>query len=60
MLDHRHQLADLARRGGRIARDEPLDDLGLEDDVREALGRAVVHGPRDLAAQILLRAQDQP
>ena len=35
-------------------RDEPLHDLGLEDDVGEALGRAVVHRPGDLAAQVLL------
>ena len=44
----------------RVAADEPLDDLGLEDDVRQALGRAVVHRPGDLAAEVLLGAQDDP
>ena len=41
-------------------RHEPLDDLGLEDDVRQALGRAVVHRPGDLAAEVLLGVEDQP
>ncbi len=48
-----------AARSGSL-RDEPLHDLGLEDDVRQALGRAVVHRPGDLAAQVLLGAQEQP
>ena len=39
---------------------EPLDDLGLEDDVRQALGRAVVHRPGDVAAEVLLGAEDDP
>ena len=41
-------------------RHEPLDDLGLEDDVGQALGRPVVHRPGDLAAEVLLGAEDQP
>ena len=43
-------------RHGRVLGDEPLDDLGLEHDVGQALGRAVVHRPGDLAAQVLLGA----
>ena len=60
LLDHRDQLADLALRQGRVLADEPLDDLGLEDDVGQALGRAVVHRPGDLAAQVLLGRQQHP
>ena len=37
-----------------ILADQALDDLCLEDDVGEALGRAVMHRPGDLAAQVLL------
>ena len=44
----------------RVRADQPLDDLGLEHDVRQALGRPVVHRPGDLAPQVLLGAQDQP
>ena len=44
----------------RIALDEALDDLGLEHDVRQALGRPVVHRPGDLAAEVLLGIEDQP
>ena len=40
-------LGDRYRFGG----DQPLYDLRLEHDVREALGRPVVHRPRDLAAE---------
>ena len=43
---------------GSVA-DEPLDDLRLEDDVGQALGRSVVHRPGDLAAEVLLRAEEQ-
>ena len=45
---------------GRVGRHEALDDLGLEHDVGQALGRAVVHRPGDLAAQVLLGAEEQP
>ena len=61
LLDHRDQLPDLAARpwlGSR--RHQALDDLGLEDDVGQALGGAVVHRPGDLAAQVLLRVEHQP
>ena len=40
LLDHRDEQADLALAALRVAADEPLDDLGLEDDVGQALGRA--------------------
>ena len=49
-----------ALRARRIAREQPLHDLRLQDDVREALCRPVVHRPGDLAAQILLGRQDDP
>jgi len=48
-----HQLANLRPSGRRIAVHQTLHDLGLEDDVREALGGAVVHRPGDVAAQVL-------
>ena len=44
----------------RVLRQESIDDLGLEDDVRQALGRPVVHRPGDIAAEILLGRQDDP
>ena len=43
-----------------IALHEALHDLGLEHDVGQALGRAVVHRPGDLAAQVLLGGEDDP
>ena len=43
----------------RIGRHEPLDDLGLEHDVRQALGRSVVHRAGDLAAQVLLGTEQE-
>ena len=49
-----------ARAAAGSRSDEPLDDLGLEDDVGQALGRAVVHRPGDLAAEVLLGGQDHP
>ena len=60
LLDHRDELADLALGRSRVAGHEALHDLGLEDDVRQALGRAVVHRAGDLAAQVLLGAEDHP
>ena len=59
LLDHRHELAELPGGTRRVAFHEALDDLGLEDDVREALGGAVVHRPGDLPAQVLLCGEDQ-
>ena len=53
------ELADLVAGLGRVRRHEPLDDLGLEDDVGQALGGAVVHRPGDLATEVLLRAEEQ-
>ena len=49
-----------AARRGRVAIEEALDDLGLEHDVREALGRPVVHRPGDVAAEVLLGGEDHP
>ena len=57
-LDHGDQLADLGPGRGRVAIQEALHDLGLEHDVRQALGRPVVHGPGDVAAEVLLGRQD--
>ena len=39
---------------------EPLDDLRLEDDVRQALRGPVVHLAGDLAAHVLLGGEDHP
>ena len=41
-----------------VALEQALDDLRLERDVGDALGRSVVHLARDLAAHLLLRGQD--
>ena len=53
------ELADLVAGLGRVRRHEPLDDLGLQDDVGQALGGAVVHRPGDLAPEVFLRAEQQ-
>ena len=45
------------RRRGGVALEQALDDLGLEHDVGEALGRPVVHRPGDVAAEVLLGRQ---
>ena len=50
----------LAPGHGRVALQEPVHDLGLEHDVGQRLRRPVVHGPGDLAAQVLLGGQDDP
>ena len=60
LLDHRHEEAQLAAGAVRVAAEQPFHDLGLEDDVRQALGRPVVHRPGDLAAEILLGVEDDP
>ncbi len=60
MLDHSYELPDLGLGLARVAVEQPLHDLSLESDVGEALSRTVVHGPRDLAAQVFLSSQDQP
>jgi hypothetical protein len=44
---------------GRL-RHEAIHDLGLEDDVGQALGRPVVHLPGDLAPQVFLGGEDHP
>jgi hypothetical protein len=48
--------ADLGPGHDRVAGHQAVHDLGLEHDVGEALGRAVVHRPGDLAAEVLLGA----
>ena len=59
VLDHADQLADFGFGHARIAVQEPLHDLGLQNDVRQTLGRTVVHRPRDLTPHVLLRGEDQ-
>ena len=59
VLDHVHQLPDLGFRLGRVAFKQPLDDLRLQHDVGQALGRPVVHSPGDLPAEVLLGGEDQ-
>src|SRR5204863_921381 len=58
--DHRREQVQLAAGPVRIAPEQALHDLGLEDDVREALGWAVVHRASDLAAQVLLGVEHDP
>ena len=58
LLHHGHQLRDLDHGAIGVAGDEPLHDLGLEGDVGQALGRAVVHGARDVAPQVFLGVAD--
>ena len=60
LLDHRDELVDLDPGDGRVAGDEPIDDLRLQDDVGQALGRPVVHRPGDLAAEVLLGGEHDP
>ena len=52
------RVSGLAASGSRG--DQPVDDLGLEDDVGQALGGPVVHRPGDVAAEILLGREDHP
>src|SRR5439155_1048108 len=60
LLNHLDEEAQLAAGILRIAAEQAIHDLGLEGDVRQALGRAVVHRPGDLAAEILLGVEDDP
>ena len=57
LLDHHPQLVQLPLGAGIAAAGEAQHDLGLECDVGEALGRAVVHLASDLATQLLLGTQ---
>ena len=60
LLDHGDEQPELAPGHLVVLAQEAFDDLGLEDDVRQALGRAIVHRPGDLTPEILLGGQHDP
>ncbi len=57
MLHHRPKLTQLPVRPAIAPAGQAEDDLRLERDVGQALGRTVMHLARDLAAELFLRPE---